>query len=229
MGLHDGHRKRLIQRFLEEGLDSFEPHNVLELLLFYVIPRKDTNPLAHRLLDQFGSLAQVFEAPISELEKVPGIGASAASFLHLVREAGRYYQVNRIKHEKILSSTDKCIQFLTSFFVGRRNETVFLLCLDAKCKLLCCKEITEGSVNSASISPRRIVEMALGVNATSVVLAHNHPSGLALPSGEDLRTTHRIAAALQTVEIVLADHVIVADADAISLAQSGYYDPAQYM
>lgn len=229
MATHDGHRQRLRERFALEGLDNFNELQVLELLLFYAIPRQDTNPLAHRLLDQFGSLAQVLEAPVGELEKVSGMGHGAAIFLHLVREAGRYYQVSRTKQEKILSSTEKCVQFLTAFFVGRRNETVFMLCMDAKCKLLCCKEIAEGSVNSASISTRRIVEMALGVNATSVVLAHNHPSGLALPSGEDLRTTHRIAAALQTVEIILADHVVVADGDAISMVQSGYYDPAQYM
>lgn len=229
MATHDGHRQRLKERFMLEGLDHFNELQVLELLLFYVIPRQDTNPLAHRLLDQFGSLAQVLEAPVGELEKVPGIGQNAAAFLHLIREAGRYYQVNRTKQEKILNTTEKCVGFLSSFFVGRRNETVFLLCLDAKCKLLCCKEIAEGSVNSASISPRRIVELALGVNASSAVLAHNHPSGLAIPSGEDVRTTHRIAAALQTVEIVLADHVIVADDDSVSMMQSGYYDPAQYM
>ncbi len=229
MVTHDGHRQRLKERFVQEGLDHFDELQVLELLLFYVIPRQDTNPLAHRLLDQFGTLSQVLEAPLEELEKVPGIGKNAAAFLHLIREAGRYYQVSRTKQERILNTTEKCIRYLCSVFMGRRNETVFLLCLDAKCKLLCCKEIAEGSVNSASISVRRIVEMALGVNATSVVLAHNHPSGLAIPSGEDVQTTHRIAAALQTVEISLADHVIVADGDAVSLLQSGYYDPAQYV
>ncbi len=229
MATHDGHRQRLRERFMLEGLDHFNELQVLELLLFYAIPRQDTNPLAHQLLEQFGTLAQVLEAPVGELEKVPGIGKNAAAFLHLVRDAGRYYQINRTKQEKILNTTEKYVQFLSSFFVGRRNETVFLLCLDAKCKLLCCKEVAEGSINSASISPRRIVEMALGVNATSVILAHNHPSGLAIPSGEDVHTTHRIAAALQTVEIVLADHVIVADGDSVSMVQSGYYNPAQYM
>lgn len=228
MVTHDGHRQRLKERFLLEGLDNFNELQVLELLLFYVIPRQDTNPLAHRLLDQFGTLSQVLEAPLEELEKVPGIGKNAAAFLHLIREAGRYYQVSRTKQEKILNTTEKCTRYLTSVFMGRRNETVFLLCLDAKCKLLCCREIAEGSVNSASISTRRIIEIALGVNATSVVLAHNHPSGLAIPSGEDVHTTHRIASALQTVEITLADHVIVADGDAVSLLQSGYYAPHQY-
>ena len=229
MAIHDGHRQRLKERFAREGLDNFDELQVLELLLFYAIPRQDTNPLAHRLLERYGNLAQVLEAPVEDLAKVPGIGPGAATFLHLVRDAGRYYQVSRTKHEKVLNSIEKCIRFLQAFFVGRRNETVFLLCMDAKCKVLCCKEIAEGSVNSASISTRRIVEIAMGVNASSVILAHNHPSGLAVPSGEDLRTTHRIAAALQTVEIILADHVVLADEDAVSMVQSGYYDPAQYM
>ena len=229
MATHDGHRQRLKERFILEGLDHFNELQVLELLLFYAIPRQDTNPLAHRLLDRFGSFSQVLEAPAGELEKVPGMGQNAAAFLHLIREASRYYQVNRAKQEKILDTAEKCIRFLAPYFVGRRNETVFLLCLDAKCKLLCCKEVAEGSVNSASVSARRVVEMALAVNAATVVLAHNHPSGLAVPSPEDVQTTHRIAAALQTVEILLADHVILADEDSVSMAQSRFYNPAQYM
>ena len=101
-------------------------------------------------------------------------------------------------------------------------ETVFLLCLDAKCKVLCCREIGQGSVNSAGISVRKIVEVALGANATTVVLAHNHPSGLALPSAEDIQTTRRVAAALKAVEVHLADHIVVADGDYVSMVQSGY-------
>ena len=225
MAIHDGHRQRLKERFRLEGLDNFDELQVLELLLFYCIPRQDTNPLAHRLLDHFGSLSQVFEAPVGELEKVPGMGQGAATFLHLVRDAGRYYQVNRSQQEKILTTTDQCGAYLEPFFFGRRNETVFLLCLDAKCKVLCCKEVGEGSINSAGVPVRRIVEMALGVNASTVVLAHNHPSGLAIPSSEDLQTTLRVAAALDTVDIALADHIIVADGDFVSLVQSGYYCP----
>ena len=109
------------------------------------------------------------------------------------------------------------------FFYGRRNETVYLLCLDAKCKVLCCKEIGEGSVNSAGVPIRRIVETALAANATSVVLAHNHPSGLALPSDADIQTTRRVAVALDAVEIGLIDHIVVADDDFVSMSQSGCY------
>lgn len=219
--IHKGHRQRMKDRFLQEGLDHFSEIQVLELLLFYCLPRQDTNPIAHSLLSHFGSLSQVLEASVEELTKVSGIGENAATFLRLIPEAGRYYQLSRSSRATILSTLDKCARYLLPFFFGRRVETVFLLCLDAKCKVLCCKEVGEGSVNSAGISTRKIVESALGVNATSVVLAHNHPSGVALPSGEDIQTTQRIAMALQCVDIQLADHIIVADEDYISMAQSG--------
>ena len=219
--IHKGHRQRMKERFLQEGLDHFTDIQVLELLLFYCVPRQDTNPLAHRLLQHFGSFAQVLDAPVEELAKVPGIGESAATFLHLIPEASRYYQVDQASHVVILPTLEKCARYMVPFFYGRRVETVFLLCLDAKCKVICCKEVGEGCVNSASISTRKIVETALGVNATSVVLAHNHPSGVAIPSGEDIQTTQRIAAALHCVDIQLVDHIVVADDDYISMAQSG--------
>lgn len=225
MSIHDGHRQRLKNRFREEGLDHFEEHQVLELLLYYTIPRRDTNPIAHELLKKFGSLAQVLDARPEELAKVPGMGDSAATFLSLITAVGRYYLVNRTMQETILPSIEKCGQYLVPFFYGRRNETVFILCLDAKCKVLCCKEMGEGSVNSAGVPIRRIVETALGANATSVILAHNHPSGFALPSGEDVQTTRRVAMALDAVEIELVDHIVVADDDFVSLAQSGLYSP----
>ena len=227
MAMHDGHRQRLKERFSREGLDNFDELQVLELLLFYCIPRVDTNPISHQLLEHFGSLSQVLEAPQHELERVPGMGPNAAAFLNLITAVGRYYMVNRSAQNTILDSTEACGHYLISHFYGRRNETVFLLCLDAKCKMLCCKEIGEGSVNSAGVPVRRVVETALGANATTVVLAHNHPSGIAVPSHDDVRTTHRIAAALDTVDIILADHIIVADDDFVSMAQSGKYSPCQ--
>lgn len=225
MSIHDGHRERLRDRFLNEGLDNFEEIQVLELMLFYCIPRKDTNEIAHNLLKRFGSVAQVVEAPVEELQKVDGMGKNAALFLSLLNAFGRYHKKNRLADMKVLDSIDKCGKYILPLYEGRRNETVFLLCLDAKCKILACREVGEGSVNSAAIPIRRIVEMALGVNATSVILSHNHPSGLALPSGEDVQTTKRLALALQAVEIELVDHIVVADEDYVSMVQSGYYRP----
>lgn len=225
MSIHDGHRQRLRERFLKEGLENFDEVQVLELLLFYCIPRQDTNPIAHALLDWFGSLSGVLEAPVAELKKVPGVGESAATFLSMFLEVNRYYRVNKQKNIRIMNSVDKYVTVLYDRLHDRRNETVYLLCLDAKCKMISCKEVGEGSVNSASVPIRRIVEMALADNASSVVLAHNHPSGIAVPSEEDVHTTYRLAMALSTVDIQLADHVVVADGEYVSLAQAQYYDP----
>lgn len=219
---HKGHRERLKQRFLAEGLDNFTDIQVLELLLFYAIPMRDTNPIAHALLEHFGSLSQVLEASVEELQKVPGVSAHSATLLSLIPQIGRYYQVDGARRVECLTSLDACGAYLVPYFFGRSKETVFLLCLDAKCKVLCCKEVGEGSINAAGISIRRIVETALGANATTVVLAHNHPSGIALPSSEDVQTTLRLAAALSAVEIHLADHIVVADGDYVSMTQSNY-------
>lgn len=223
--IHQGHRQRLKNRFLEEGLEHFDEHQVLELLLFYCIPRQDTNPIAHALLEHFGSLAQVMEASPAELQKIPGMGESSAAFLSLMNAFCRYYLVKRAASGAVLTTIEQCGEFLMPFFCGRRNETVYLLCLDAKCKVLCCKEVGEGSVNSAAVPIRRIVEMALGANATSAILAHNHPSGIAVPSNDDKLTTRRLAAALSAVDIELVDHLVIADDDYVSLRLSGAYHP----
>lgn len=219
--IHADHRQRMKKRFIEGGLDDFSDIQVLELLLFYCIPRKDTNRIAHALLTRFGSFAQVMEATPEELMQVEGMGQHSAVFLSLVTQAGRYYQVNRMQQIRQLTTIKECGDYLTPFFGGRRNEMVYLLGLDAKCKILGCKKVGEGSINSAGFSIRRVVETALSFNATSVVLAHNHPSGIALPSGDDIQTTVRLAKALDTVEIVLVDHIVVADNEFVSIKQSG--------
>lgn len=220
--IHKGHRLRLKNRFLEQGLDGFTDVQVLELLLFYAVPQKDTNGLAHTLINTFGSLSQVLEANVEDLKKVPGISDHSATLLSLVTQLARYYQVDCAGRTKQLTTLDACGEYLVPRFFGRGQETVFLLCLDAKCKVLDCREVGEGSVNCASISIRKIVETALKLNATTVVLAHNHPSGIALPSDEDVQTTRRIFAALEAVDVYLADHFVVADGDYVSMVQSGY-------
>lgn len=219
--IHDGHRLRLKQRFQKEGLDHFSDHQVLELLLFYAIPRGDVNGIAHDLITTFGSLNQVLDASVEDLKKVKGVGDHAATLLALVTHLCRYYQVDSAQRSSLLTSLDACAAYLIPRFFGRSKETVFILCLDAKCKVLCCKEVGEGSVNAASISIREVVQIALSCNATSVVLAHNHPSGVALPSQEDIATTQRLYAALNAVEVHLVDHIVVADGDYVSLLQSG--------
>ena len=223
MSIHDGHRKRLKERFSKEGLDGFTEIQALELLLFYAIPRQDTNEIAHRLLDAFGSFAAVLDAPVERLTAVEGIGENAAILIKFLQAMSRYYDLSKIQQEKILPTIDDCGRYLVPFFKNRKNETVFLLALDAKLKVLGCQEVGEGSVNYASVPVRRVVEMALDAGATSVVLAHNHPSGIALPSPDDVQTTRRLATALSAVEIVLADHIVVADDDYTSMVLSGFH------
>ena len=218
-----GHRQRVRERFRQEGLDNFDEVHALELLLFYAVPRRDTKPLARTLLDHFGSLSLVLEATKEELEQVSGVGQQVSTYLTLITAMGRYYQVHRNADALILPDIESCGRHLMKHFYGRRNETVFLMCLDAKRKLLCCRMVGEGDVNSASIPVRRIVEIALGVNATMVVLAHNHPSGIAIPSREDVATTEQVARALSSMDITLLDHIVVADDDFVSMTQSGLY------
>ncbi len=220
MGVHDGHRQRLLRRFMEEGLDKFEPHNKLELLLFYAIPRRDTNEIAHRLLTTFGSFSAVLDAPIEELVKIEGIGTSAAAYLKLLGQTAQAYYTD-LQADVCLDTTKKAGDYLLPRFLGRTQEVVFLVCLDQKCRVLNTAMIHEGSVHAAEVNVRKIIGMALKFNATGVILAHNHPGGVALPSPEDLATTRRIEQALEVVGIHLMDHIIIADRDFVSLADSG--------
>lgn len=224
MSFQDGHRKRMKDRFRMEGLDHFDERYVLELLLFYCIPRQDTKELACRLLEYFGSIVQVLEASAEELEKVPGVGEGVSTFLSLRSAVERYYQIKKAaQSDLILDTADACGTFLWPYFMNKRNEYVYLLCLDSKCKVLTCKQIGEGSVNSANVSIRKIIETALSSNAISVILAHNHPGGLAIPSNDDIQTTYRLAKAMEAVDVQLADHFIFSDIDYISMNVSGYF------
>ncbi len=217
---HQGHRARLRQQFLDHGLDTFSDVNVLELLLFYAVPRQDTNPIAHRLLDTFGSLSGVFEASVEELTRRGGLTENAAALIKLTTEAARRQQICRAQMEHILTSTRKCGEYLVPFFYGATEEMVYLLALDAKCKVLGCAKLFTGTINTARLSIRKVVEYALQVKASSVVLAHNHTSGIAVPSQEDIATTRALAQALNMVDVLLADHIVVADGDYISMAES---------
>lgn len=228
MSIHKGHRDRVRKRFLEEGLENFEQHQVLELLLFHCVAQKDTNPIAHNLIERFGSFSGVMDAPVEELQKVDGVGEKTAAFLSMIMQMWQYYYVDKsMQTPTILSTIKECGEYLVPLFSGLSLETVYLLCLDAKCKLLRCERVGEGSVNSAAVPIRRIVEIALASNASTVVLAHNHPSGLAIPSGDDISTTRRVAAALDAVEVGLVDHIVVADNEFVSLAESGLYHPGE--
>lgn len=224
MGEHDKHRQRVRRRFLSQGLDGFEDHNVLELLLFFALPRKDTNLLAHRLMDEFGSLDGVFEATPEALMKVNGIGESAATLIHLVPEASRRYLMAKEAPGAILSSVEEAGDFLIPRFMNCREETVYLVCLNAGLKVVDCSNLGSGSPTSAPINIRRILEIAIMRNATYVILAHNHTSGIALPSPEDEAATLMVRDALAPAGVILIDHIIVAGEDYVSLADDGVFN-----
>lgn len=219
MGIHDGHRARKKEQFLRVGLDGFADHEALELLLFYAIPRRDTNPIAHALLQKFGSLDGVLNADVEELQRVEGVGESAALLLTLLPSIMRRAMHLPVK-ERILNSVESCGNYFLNLLGNERREVLYQACLDAKGKLLVCKKLSEGDADSAAFSVRQVVENALLSDASMVVLAHNHISGVALPSESDYIVTRRVKAALQAMDIKLMDHIIVSDNDFVSMGQS---------
>lgn len=220
MGVHDGHRKRLTARFLAEGLEGFAPHQVLELLLFYSIPRQDTNELAHRLMDRFGSLSAVFDAPYERLLEVKGVGENTAALLKLMPDLTRVYFAARQEGAYVRSNQDAKALLLPRF-VGRQEELVYALLLDAKGKCLAVEQVHQGSVNASEVSVRKIAGLAISTNAAGVILAHNHPGGVSTPSKEDVLTTRHIQNTLAAMEIQLVDHLVFADRDFTSMRQTG--------
>ena len=223
MGEHDGHRERLKRRFLEHGMDTLQDHEALELLLFYAVPRKDTNPIARALLKHFGSISAVLEASAQELKQVAGIGEHAAMLLHLITPMARRYQLSRTDKGIVFETIKDCGEFLVPYFFGIQEEQIYLLCLDAKKKFLACRLLQEGSANAAYLPIRKAAEIAMSCNASSVILAHNHPGGLALPSTEDYAATLQLRETFEPLGIVVVDHIVVSDNEYISLKDSGYY------
>lgn len=218
--MHSGHRERIKKKFIKYGADALEPHELLEMLLFYGIPRKDTNELAHRLIDSFGSLPQVFDAPMSSLLKVNGIGESCAILIKLISKLSRVYAEKNYKiNNKRLTKT-QIEQMILNKFIGRIKEHVVLALFDAKRNLVFCDVIAQGSFGATNFHIRDIIELALKFSAMKAIIAHNHPSGIALPSREDIETTIEIKNALKLVDVRLVDHLIVADDDYVSIADS---------
>ena len=218
--IHDGHRQRLRERFMKYGMESFTDIEALEILLFYAVPRRDTNALAHALLEHFGSYRAVIEADIGSLEKVPGIGENAAALIKLVAAHGTRYQVALRSAIKRIGSTEDAGAYLQPFFAYAKRELVYLMCLDARQTIIRCHLLAEGASGVVNMTPRDVAELALSDKAVSVILAHNHPSGVALPSDSDICTTKRMHEALGLVGVRLHDHIIFADEDFVSIRDS---------
>lgn len=222
LGIHDGHREKMRRRFRETGLEGFADHEALELLLYYAIPRRDTNPAAHALMERYGSLSAVLSAPVEDLQKVEGIGESAAVLLSLPVKLCRKARMADAGPDTIISSVEQAGDYAMACFAGETREAIYMLCLDRKGKLLACRHIADGDVSGASLKIRKVVETALLTSASGVILTHNHPSGVALPSKEDISTTLLVRDALESIDVDLLDHLIVADHDFVSMSQSGY-------
>lgn len=208
---HAGHRKRLRERYARAGMEDFAPHEVMELLLTYAIPRIDVNPMAHALIEEFGSVAGVLDATVEDLRKVDGVGPEAAMFLKMLPEVFRHYQLSGCDGRETYDTVAKLGDYLRALYTGVTVERVYLVLLDNSLKLIDCIPLSEGSVNCSSVTVRTIAEKALGKNAAAVVLAHNHPRGLAIPSGADLEVTQTVECALETIGVPLLEHLIVTE------------------
>ena len=220
MGVHDGHRQRMKGRFREAGAAAFDDHNLLEMLLFYAVPRRDTNELAHKLINRFGTYSGVLEASIDELMSVDGIGESAAVLIKLVPEMNKRY-MQRSNDSDTISSASAAGKYFVSKFAYETVEVAYAMFLDSKNRIIACREISRGVVNATEICIRAIAEQALACKATSVIIAHNHPDGIPVPSAEDELTTQKIKLALSTVGIKLADHIIVGGDQYVSFVSYG--------
>ena len=219
MSEHEGHKKRMRERYRQNGLEGFSEHEVLELLLSYVFTRGDTNPLAHRLIARFGSLARVLEAGPEELEKVEGMGERSAAFISMLLPVFRSYSMSKSKM-KVLDTVQALKDYCRGLYVGANEEIMYLVCLDARLKLINVVEVAKGTVNGIVTSTKKVAEEAVRQMATGVVLVHNHPGGSTQASREDIDFTYRCRKALEPLEIRLYDHIIVGK-ECVSLRESG--------
>ncbi len=221
MGLHEGHRERKREQFFRCGAESFADHELLELLLYYAVPQRDTNAIAHELMARFGSLRGVLTAPEEELTEVPYIKEKAVFLFRLVPALYQRLLAGGEGEEVVLNTPERIGAFFRSLYAAQSEEVMYQLCLDGKGKKTALYKVGEGDVGSVGLNVRQIMKNALRAQAVMVVLAHNHPSGVALPSHEDQIATRMVRNALGNMEVCLADHIIVADNDYVSMAESG--------
>lgn len=207
---HANHRERLRARFRNEGLDSFEDHNVLELLLFFGIPFKDVNDTAHNLLDQFGSLSDVFDARYEDLCKVNGISENTATLIKLLPALFRRYELDKLNKDAVmLNSAELVAKYISKYYKGVTEERLYLLCLDSNCRLLSCNAVSSGTVTATSVNMRMIAELAYAADAADLIIVHNHPSGITAPSRQDVDMTLKLFETMKSIGLRLGDHIII--------------------
>lgn len=223
---HDGHRSRLRAQFRESGMDSLSSVQVLEMLLFHSVPRVDTNPLAHRLLDRFGRLPEVLDANFEQLRSVEGVSENTATLILFAAQLMRRYQREKVRDLTIFNSLEEMGHYLQAQFANEGNEKLRIMCLNNRGKLLNCSVISEGSVSATSVNVRLLIETALRYPTTAVVMAHNHPAGFAFPSWEDYDCTIQVRKALEPLDIRLVDHLVFSQDDFVSMRQSTEFSSA---
>ena len=209
---HDGHRERLRSRFLNSP-DSLEEHEILELVLFYSIPRKNTNEIAHNLLNRFGSIKGVLDADINAITEIKDVGKKTALHIKSIAKLLSKYAISEQKSDGLLRSPTALTLFMKNLFVGTQNESSYILLFDNSKRLITCEKIGEGFSMEHNLSLRKAVLSAITSNATSAILVHNHPNGKAIPSRDDLYATNKAKMTLDALGITLMEHFIVADND----------------
>lgn len=213
--LHDGHRERLRRKFLSEA--KLENHELLELLLFYSIPRRNTNEIAHRLLRQFGSLRRILGADMHQLMRIEGVGVRTALLLKVVAALGAATFAEQQKPPRRISSEEELRRYLIGLLRPSAKEEVYLLLLDGGGRLIHTELLATGLASSSQFSVQKAVQLACQHRASAAVLAHNHPDGLPLPSDQDVKTTQRFQRALRLANVQLINHYVICDNDCLAI------------
>lgn len=208
--LHDGHRIRLMEKALKDGIESLEDHEVVEIMLFNTIPRGNTNDIAHRLLDYFGSVHNICAADISELVKIDGVGKKTADFLKMLPLFVKAYELSYFSKKMCLDSPETLGEYCKNLFIGASVEEAYLLCLNINKRVIKRLRLSNGGFTAVNLSLREIIRQAALTNATSVVLCHNHPNGVLFPSQTDITYTNNAAESLRRIDVAFEDHIIVA-------------------
>ena len=215
-----GHRQRVRERFLETGLDGFAPHEILELLLFYAIPRKDTKPVAYALLRRFGSIAGVMNASVSQLCEVEGITENAAMLFRLIPPLiGVYYTEDQ--RGTVYNTTASLLKLFRPYYVGSGSSRFMLACFDSSLRLIRIADVSSQSGGGSSVEMRKILSIVLETGCAMAALSHNHPGASPNPSENDRVLTRKISSVLTAVDVKLMDHIIVGSSAAYSMRDGG--------
>ncbi len=217
----EGHRQRMRTRLLTAGPDSLADHELLEIVLFLALPRRDTKPIARALLTRFGSFANVIAAPLPELRGVDGMGEAGAAALKTVQAAALRLVRSEVQDRPLLGNWDQLMAYLNAVLSRERVEQFRILFLDNRNRLLADEAQARGTVNHTPVYPREVAKRALELHATALILVHNHPSGDPTPSRADIQMTQEIKAALATLSVLVHDHVIVGNGRWLSFREKG--------